>query len=70
MIKIEHYVHTNNVYSVRYVLHSTVISRATHISIPDSVEQYTGHLVIPQYYFPVPSNFFDIAVPRSTDIVP
>jgi len=34
-----------------------------------SVEQYTGYVVIPQYYFPVPSNFFDTAVPLSTDIV-
>jgi len=23
-----------------------------------SVEQYTGYVVIPQYYFPVQSNFF------------
>jgi len=27
-----------------------------------SVEQYTGYVGIPQYYFPVPSNFFDTAV--------
>jgi len=27
-----------------------------------SVEQYTGYVVILQYYFPVLSNFFDTAV--------
>ena len=28
-----------------------------------SAEQYTGFVIIPQYYFPIPSNFLNIAVP-------
>jgi len=43
-------------------------NRQIHI-ISLSVEQYTGYIVILQYYIPVPSNFFDITVLWSTDIV-
>ena len=28
-----------------------------------SAEQYTGFVIIPQYYFPIPSNFLNTAVP-------
>ena len=31
-----------------------------------SAEQYTGFVIIPQYFFPIPSNFLNTA----TDIVP
>ena len=34
-----------------------------YIYIYISAEQYTGIVIIPQYYFPIPSNFLNTAVP-------
>ena len=33
------------------------------IKTPSSAEQYTDFVIIPQYYFPIPSNFLNTAVP-------
>ena len=36
----------------------------------NSAEQYTGCVVVSQYYFPIPSNFLNTTVLLSTFIVP
>lgn len=36
----------------------------TLISFPGSAEQYTGFVVIPQYWFMIPPNFLNTVVPQ------
>ena len=39
-----------------------IIPTLKHYKVGVSVEQYTGYIVIPQYYFLVPPNFCNIVV--------